>query len=69
MGERFPPLTRRGSLAAALTLVCRGSPATVLMRPIMLERIEIERLRERVGRLFAALSEAMGEVQGGPPGA
>jgi HSP20 family protein len=39
------------------------------MRPIVLKRIEIERLRERVGRLFAALSEAMGEVGGGPPGA
>ena len=34
------------------------------MRPIrVLERIELERLRERVGRLFAMLSEAMGEAQ------
>jgi HSP20 family protein len=34
------------------------------MRPIrVLERIELERLRERVGRLFAVLSEAMGEAQ------
>ena len=39
------------------------------MRPIVLERIEMERLRERVGRLFAALSEAVGEVPEGPPGA
>jgi HSP20 family protein len=33
------------------------------MRPIVLERIEIERLRERVGRLFAMLSAALGEAQ------
>jgi HSP20 family protein len=39
------------------------------MRPIVLERIELERLRERVGRLFAALSEVVGEVPEGPPGA
>jgi HSP20 family protein len=39
------------------------------MRPIALERIEMERLRERVGRLFAALSEAVGEVPEGAPGA
>ena len=40
------------------------------MRPIVLERIELERLRERVGRLVALLSEAMGEAQdGATPGA
>ena len=41
------------------------------MRPLrVLERIELERLRERVGRLFAVLSEAMGEAQdGATPGA
>ena len=40
------------------------------MRPIVLERIELERLRERVGRLFAVLSEAMGEApEGATPGA
>ncbi|HEY9284019.1 MAG TPA: Hsp20/alpha crystallin family protein [Pyrinomonadaceae bacterium] len=41
------------------------------MRPIrVLERIELERLRERVGRLLAMLSEAMGEAQdGATPGA
>ena len=33
------------------------------MRPIVVERIEIERLRERVGRLFAVLSEVLGEAQ------
>ena len=34
------------------------------MRSIrVLERIELERLRERVGRLLAVLSEAMGEAQ------
>ena len=33
------------------------------MRPIVLERIELERLRERVARLFAVLSEATGEAQ------
>jgi HSP20 family protein len=39
------------------------------MRPIVLERIEIERLRERVGRLFAALSEVAGDVPESAPGA
>ena len=40
------------------------------MRPIrVLERIELERLRERVGRLFAALSEAVGEAPEASPGA
>jgi HSP20 family protein len=39
------------------------------MRPIrVLERIELERLRERVGRLFAALSEVAGDVPAGSPG-
>ncbi|HYG10745.1 MAG TPA: Hsp20/alpha crystallin family protein [Pyrinomonadaceae bacterium] len=33
------------------------------MRPIVLERNEVERLRERVGRLLAVLSEVMGEAQ------
>jgi HSP20 family protein len=34
------------------------------MRPIgVIERIELERLRERAGRLFAVLSEVMGEAQ------
>ena len=36
----------------------------------VLERIELERLRERVARLLAVLSEAMGEAQdGATPGA
>ena len=40
------------------------------MRPIrVLERIELERLRERVGRLFAALSEVAGDVPEIAPGA
>ena len=40
------------------------------MRPIrVLERIELERLRERVGRLFAALSEVAGDVPETAPGA
>ena len=38
------------------------------MRVIGLERVEIERLRRRVGRLFAALQE-VGDEAGGPPGA
>ena len=39
------------------------------MRTIGLERIEMERLRQRVGRLFAALQGAVGEVPEGQPGA
>ena len=38
------------------------------MRVIGLERVEIERLRQRVGRLFAALQEVVDDA-GGPPGA
>lgn len=39
------------------------------MRVIGLERVEIERLRRRVGRLFAALQEVVDDAGGGPPGA
>ncbi len=39
------------------------------MRTIGLERIEIERLRNRVGRLFAALQEAVEDVAPLMPGA
>lgn len=38
------------------------------MRIIGLERVEIEHLRRRVGRLFAALQE-VGDEAGAPPGA
>ena len=36
------------------------------IRTIGLERVEIERLRRRVGRLFAALQEVMDDSGGGP---
>ncbi len=39
------------------------------MRIIGLERIEVERLRQRVGRLFAALQEAVEDVAPAQPGA
>ena len=39
------------------------------MRTIGLERIEVERLRQRVGRLFAALQEAVEDVAPAQPGA
>lgn len=40
-----------------------------MVRVIGLERIEIERLRNRVGRLFAALQEAVEDVAPSMPGA
>ena len=51
------------------------SPVTVygsrllVMRVIGLERIEIERLRRRLGRLVAALQEVMDDVPADAPGA
>jgi HSP20 family protein len=39
------------------------------MRVVGLERVEIERLRRRVGRLFAALQEVVDDAGGGPLGA